>query len=148
MSLNNHMSPGVHTAIEYPDRVAEMRRLGWGLYVSQEADPRPNYNNWFHIGIPYIASARFTLGSAIKKLYVQMKLNENARLAEIHLRGRRELLFQTRPNIIGGSVNSTYTFYKAVIDQPLTIAMRIEFLTGSPRGEVTFFGAGLQIDIA
>ena len=149
--ISNHMAPGVHTAIEFPDRVHHHRRFGWGLYVEQDADRRGVHNNWFHIGVPHIASDRFSAGTGVKKIYVQLQLNENARFAELHLRARTRLLYSTRPNIIGGYVERTFDLSPSsgrfVWSEPFTVAMRIEFLSGTPRGAVTFFGAGLNIII-
>ena len=109
----NHMASGVHTEIEFPDRVSQFRRFGWGLYVEQQADPPGQNNNWFHIGIPYIQSDRREAGGSVRRLFLQMELNENARLAEIHLRGGRRLAFQTSPGIIGQAIDAEFDIPRA-----------------------------------
>lgn len=142
----NYMAPGVHTAIEFPDRVHRVRRFGWGLFVEQGPDPADRRNNWFHIGVPYIPSDRIDAGGSVRRLFAQLELNENARLAEIHLRGGRHLAFRADLNLTDTVVDRTFEISGAGFrNNPFTVCFRIEFLTGSPIGAVTFIGAGLQL---
>jgi hypothetical protein len=145
---NNHFSPGVHTAIEFPERVHWHRRLGWGLEVQQEADPPGRKNNWFHIGVPILMSDRIEAGVGIVKLYYSLALNENARLAEIHIRTGSHLAYQLDRNDIGRTVQETVDLYTAAVWVAPTVCFRIEFLSGEPMGHVTFYSAGLGVNIA
>ncbi len=143
---NNHMASGVHTEIEYPERLSLQRRFGWGLYVEQAADPPERNNNWFHLGIPYIQSDRRLSGGRADILYLQMELNENARLAEIHVLNGGHRTFVTNPNIIGRRIDDEIVIPTSGFSKnPFTVSLRIEFLSGRPIGAVTFYGAGLKI---
>jgi len=143
---DNYMASGVHTEIEFPDRVSRSRRFGWGLFVEQAADAHDRHNNWFHIGIPYIQNDRREGGGSVDRLYLQLELNENARLAEVHLRAGRHLAFRTAPGIVGAVVDTEIPVTGAAFTtNPFTVCMRIEFLSGTPIGSVTFVGAGLKL---
>ncbi len=148
-STYDYMVPGVNTVVEFPERLFFSQRFGWGLYVEQTADPDRRHNNWFHLGVPYIMSDRPTAGCNVSKLYLNIELNENARLAEIHLRAGRHLIWRTEPRLIGTVFSSFYEVPRAGASlDPFIICMRIEFLSGTPVGSVTFVGAGLEVTIA
>jgi len=78
-------------------------------------------------------------------MFLQLELNENARLAEVHLRGGRHLAFATSPGLVGTFADLDLAVTGSFNRNPFTVCMRIEFLSGVPRGHVTFLSAGLQI---
>lgn len=137
----NQFVSGVHTEIERPERATFERRFGWGLEVEQAGGT----DNWFHLGIPFVQSDRLDAGGQADRLFLQLELNENARLAELHLRAGRSLPFQTSPGLVGTFVNLDIPVAAGFNRNAFTICMRIEFLTGTPTGHVTFLAAGLHI---
>ena len=120
----------------------------FGLEVEQASGNAAPTQNWFHIGVTHEQSDRREAGGQIRAIYLNLELNENARLAEIHLREGRRLVKQLSPAITGRTIDQDFDvsgIRRGVVRWPLTVALSIQFLTGSPIGKVTFLGAGLTL---
>nr|WP_321248038.1 hypothetical protein [uncultured Psychroserpens sp.] len=158
-----HLASGVHTEIQHPEKTSFIGRFGWGLQVDQQSTSHELTSNWFHIGVPYIQSDNsYGTGTLVRKLHLNLELNENARLAIIRLREGRNMRHEFRPNIVGRHVKQDFIIIPdgeanvhhwhggflerhPFLHQPLTIEIYIEFLTGTPAGSVTFLGGGLDV---
>jgi hypothetical protein len=146
-------APGVLTQIEFPGRVAHSGRFGWGLEVEQNADGSPHQNNWFHIGLPCRSRNHYKAGTIVQAFVLRAHVNENARIAELHLRDGPHVIAALGVSFIDrevnhefvGPVTSPYWIAFASGASGVNLCVRVEFLTGSPRGKVTFFGAGIRL---
>lgn len=146
-------SPGVHTQIEFPERVAFQRRPGWGLEVEQELDPPGRLNNWFHIPLPARSRNAYRSGTIVEAFMLRMRVNENARIAELHLRDGPEVITALGTRFLDTEVNQEFRgpaaapFWIAFGSNAsgLNLCIRVEFLSGSPRGRAVFLGAGVRL---
>jgi hypothetical protein len=144
---------GVSTQIEFPERVAFHRRFGWGLEVEQEQDTIRRQNNWFHICLPCRSRNHYEGGTIVEAFMLRMRVNENARIAELHLRDGPHLIHARGVNIVDQDIlqefaNPTAPPYWIAFPagaSGVTLCVRVEFLSGSPRGRATFYGAGIRL---
>lgn len=148
-----YWSPGVLTQIENPHRVAFKKYWGWGLEVSQLADKARGADNWFHIGIPCRSRTHFRGGTIVEKFILRAEVNENARIKTIHLRDGRKLIVEKNVNFIDTDVFAEFTHPSQTAwiafannASGINLCVRVEFLTGTPLGTVTFLGAAVQLD--
>ena len=148
-----YWGPGVSTQIENPARIVNQKRWGWGLVVSQDADKVKNADNWFHIPIPCESRTHYTGGSPVEKFIFRAKVNKNARIKALHLRDGENLIVEKNVNYNNEEVFTEFKVPKkyawmafASNASGITLCVRVEFLAGTPRGEVTFLGAAVQID--
>lgn len=147
-------SPGVSTLIEFPERVTFQRRFGWGLEIEQPPDSVANQNNWFHIPLPCESRRHYLGGQIVDAFMLNMRVNENARIAELHLRDGTHRIARLDVNLVDRTVHREYAGPRSspnwiAFGNPsagLTLCIRVEFLTGSPRGHATFFGAGVRLE--
>jgi hypothetical protein len=152
-STETFWGPGVTTQIEYPERVTLQRRFGWGLEVEQRADPVPGHNNWFHIPLPCRSRNHFRGGTIVEAYMLRMRVNENARVAELHLRDGGHLIDvrsvrfidqEVDQEFIGPASGRRWIAFGAGASG-VTLCVRVEFLSGTPTGHAWFFGAGLRL---
>lgn len=148
-----YWGPGVLTQIENPGRIANQKRWGWGLMVSQNADKVKNADNWFHIPIPCESRTNYKGGSPVEKFVFRAKVNKNARIKALHLRDGEALVVEKNVDYNNEEVFAEFKVPKKyewmafrVNASGITLCIRVEFMAGSPRGEVTFLGAAVQID--
>jgi hypothetical protein len=147
-------SSGVSTQIEFPDRVSFQRYFGWGLEVEQPADSRTNQNNWFHIPLPCESRDWYPGAQVVNSFILRMHVNENARVAELHLRDGLRRLAALPVNFVDqdvsrefpGPTSSPQWLAFGADSAGLTLCIRVEFLTGSPRGRAKFFGAAVRLE--
>lgn len=152
-STETFWGSGVTTQVEYPGRVTFQRRFGWGLEVEQRADPVPRHNNWFHIAVPCRSRNHFRGGTIVEAYMLQMRVNENARVAEIHLRDGAKLIDTRAVGFVDRSIDEEFVgpasprhlIAFGLGASGITLCVRVEFLSGSPTGRATFFGAGIRL---
>jgi hypothetical protein len=143
---------GVSTQVEFPERLTFQRRFGWGLEIEQNADPVARQYNWFHIPIPCRSHNHYVGGTIVSRFMLRMRVNENARIAELHLRDGPNVIHARAMNIIDRDVHEEfvgpsgpYWIAFGLGASGVGLSIRVEFLTGTPRGHVTFFGAGITL---
>jgi len=140
---------GVNTIVERPEHVQLIRHTGLGTIVEQDEDP-PGRNNWFHLPIPSAAIIRGDHAS-VSRFTLEVWMNENVRLAEIHVRMGEIKIAENTPNLVGQDQNTQVHFRvlygeRFQVDGGLTLCARVEFLSGSPRGRIVFRGAGAKFE--
>lgn len=152
-NLRTFWSPGVSTLIEFPERVSFQRRFGWGLEVEQRADSIEDQNNWFHIPLPCESRTHYRGGQTVDAFMLHMRVNENARVAELHLRDGPQVIADLDVNFVDqtidrefrGPPSPSHWVAFGANSAGLTLCIRVEFLSGSPRGHATFFGAAVRL---
>jgi hypothetical protein len=146
-------SSGVSTQIEFPERLSFQRRYGWGLEVEQPPDAAARQNNWFHIPLPCESRDWYLGAQTVDAFMLRMHVNENARVAELHLRDGVARIASLDTNLVDREIAQEFLGPNT---QPLwnvfgstwaglTLCVRVEFLTGTPRGHVKFYGAGVRL---
>ncbi len=147
--------PGVLTQIENPGRIVHQKRWGWGLQVSQDADKAKGADNWFHIPIPCESRTHYTGGTPVEKFIFRAKVNKNARIRALHLRDGENIIVEKNVNYNNQEVTAEFKVPKkygwiafANNASGITLCVRVEFMAGLPRGEVTFLGAAVKVDPA
>jgi len=147
MSRYHFFTHGTSVQVEYPKRVEYLRRAGFYTKITQNAGT----DNWFHFAIP-TPTKHDNNDMEHYDVYLRAWVNENARVADVHVwDGNR------RVQNFGGSgepkgtpplpfVNQVIDWYGNIPDQKvkygLVVCVHVEFLTGAPKGEVHFIGAG------
>lgn len=147
MSRYNFFTHGTSVQVEYPQRVKYIRRAGHYTQVRQAADTW----NWFHFAIP-TSTVHDNDTMVHWDVYLKAWVNENARIANVHVwDGDRRVQNFGGPKEPKGTpplpfVNQTVDWYGDIPNQKvkhgLVVCVRVEFLTGTPVGEVRFMGAG------
>jgi hypothetical protein len=151
---------GVGTIVEFPERVALLRHAGWGTLVEQQADPEDRNNNWFHLVLhtPHILaesdSSRRDSGllpAWAGVFRIVADLNENAVIKHLHIRYGENLLYSEEVDLRGPHVNHLidarephgdgHRWPIVGPDAGLELSVRVEFLDGTPRGQIIFRGA-------
>jgi len=138
---------GANTIVERPERTQFIRHTGLGTIIEQDEDP-PGRNNWFHLPIPTPAIIRGDHGS-VSRFTLEVWMNENVRLSEIHVRMGRSKIADETPNLVGQDEDTKVHFgvshgERFQVNAGLSLCARIEFLSGSPRGRIVFRGAGAR----
>lgn len=136
---------GVNTIVEYPEHARIIRHAGWGTLVEQDADP-PGRNNWFHLPIPTPTIIKGDHG-ALDWLALKVWMNENVRIAQIHVRMGDLKIIDESPGWVGQdrdteeriSFNGDSVLYT---NAAINLCTKVEFLSGTPRGRIIFRGAG------
>ena len=138
---------GTSVHVEYPDRVRSIHRMGSCTRVRQDAntqDPDKS-NNWFHFAIP---TPTILDDDQVDHtdVYLRAKVNENAKVDVVHVweGGERLERFDGL-----GIVNQHFDFERSITTRRgprggLMICAYVKFLTGRPRPEVWFNGAGAR----
>lgn len=136
---------GVNVVVEFPDKIGIIRRAGWGTLVSQPAKTW----NWFHVAIPTANQLDGTETVKHESAFVKVRLNENARITKVHVWvGNRRVIAQEGLDLRGPDVfHQVELAHDQVRDLQgrwagMVICVFVEFLTGTPAGEVVFEGAG------
>jgi hypothetical protein len=138
---------GIATITESPE-LAQLveRRTSLGTAVEQNA----NTEAWFHIPLTTPTVMQEDTEIYLRRIGLRAKVNENARVARIHVRRGTDRIVSLDVNYVGTTIEATYD----VADQRmgnnnssqagLAMSILVEFLTGTPRGRVEFQGAGAQ----
>lgn len=139
----DYWTHGVATILEYPERAKLVRHSGYGTSVEQEAKTK----GWFHIPIPTPSVLEGDTTIGIKTFALVAKVNENAKVDRLHLRRGKDLIFDKEVSFIGTAINQAFSDFLATTStgstgNAVTLCVHVEFLTGSPRGRVEFYGAG------
>jgi hypothetical protein len=128
---------GVNTAVEFPSRAAEIRRAGWGTLVRQPA----NTDNWFHIALP-TAKVVNNESALMREIHLKAEVNENARIDMIHCRDDGKLAFSRAVSFTDRVVDQVFQSADFPMSGGLALCIHIDFLTGTPMGQVIFRSAG------
>ena len=83
---------GANTIVEFPHRVTRLQHAGWGTYIEQASDPEGRRNNWFHLPIPTPTYLDGTSNVSLWYIRLRAQVNENARIAELHIRDGQTLI--------------------------------------------------------
>ena len=153
---------GVAVIIEFPERVALLKRAGWGTLVEQAPDPPGLGNNWFHFALhtPTILAERFydaipslLLPAHEGSIRIVADANVNARISEVHLRMGDRIIFNRTVDLRGPRIDYSADIWERGTprrwptsgpEAGLALCLRVEFGNGSPRGQITFRSAGVK----
>ena len=132
---------GTSIQVKLPDLVRIIRRRSVGTMVSQDAETA----NWFYFAIQtptILDDARVDHTD----VYLSGGVNENAKVDRVHVWEGSERL--ERFNLLG-LVNRHFDFERSITTRRgprggLMICAYVKFLTGRPRPEVWFNGAGAR----
>lgn len=133
---------GVNTIVEFPERASLIQHAGWGTLVQQSANAeRPD--NWFHIAIPSPTILDDDETVFLSYADLRAEVNENARIDRVHFRENEALVHDESISLTAQVVNQRFDLGKR-IRGGVVIAVHVDFLTGSPIGEIKFRGAGAR----
>jgi hypothetical protein len=159
MTERNFWTHGVNTIVEFPERVSLLQHAGWGTLIRQPTDPPGRHNNWFHLPLHTPGSIvgrargdRLDLYNALFG-YARLKanLNENATIRELHIRAGQRLIYVESVELRGPNVDRQVDARTPIRggfrlhdinDDGLELSIRVEFLSGTPEGQIIFYGAG------
>lgn len=161
---------GVSSIVEYPNRVHSLRYAGYGLIIQHPSNG--NSQNWLHL--PLFSPTKLPFGAwddpqisgniwqtvwnevTINMIKFKGKLNEYARIREIHLRMGEQLIFNQSLDLRGPIVDYSFTPRRLgaptfpvglnviQITEPLVLCLRIEFSQGAI-GQAQLIGAGVLV---
>jgi hypothetical protein len=137
---------GIATILESPQRAKLVQhRSDIGTLVQQIGDT----DGWFHIPIPTPSNLEGDATTFIVGFYLSVKVNDNAKIDVIHLRRGRDLIFSQKVSFVGTTINQIFDILpdeSTSIGKPsgsgITVSIHVQFLTGTPIGQVEFSGAG------
>jgi hypothetical protein len=136
---------GVATILESPELARVVQHRGdIGTVVEQEG----NTSGWFHIPIPTPTFLPVPVGDArnhVLSFTLVGKVNDNAKVDIIHVRRGKDLIFGQSVSLVGKDLNEVVsTAIGASLRGGITLCVHVQFLTGTPRGRVEFYGAGAK----
>lgn len=162
----NFWTHGVNTIVEFPDRASRIVHTGLGTVVEQ-AESRPDQeNNWFHLPLQapsWIPVQHWTERSdgthasdghggveraQLVGVRFRASLNENATIRQFHVRAGDQLIQNEPVDLRGPTVDYDITISNPVFGylhtqfNGVVLCVRVVFLSGTPRGQVQFLGAG------
>jgi len=139
MESYSHWVHGVATIVEHPTRAKSIYHWGGGTVVEQEADTY----NWFHLAIP-TPTTEGSKAVFLEFVHVRGHMNENARLAEIHIWDGNKRIHTQTCVITDEPVDDEFKLEENVmVTTGVNCCLKVEFLTGKqPIGKATFYGAG------
>ena len=89
----------------------------------------------------------------MEKFIFRAKVNKNARIRALHLRDGEHIIVEKNVNYINEEVSAEFKVPKKNAwiafgshASGITLCVRVEFMAGLPRGEVTFLGAAVKVD--
>ena len=131
---------GVATILESPELARLVLHRGFGTLVEQEA----NTEAWFHIPIPSPTIFGDHDRVYLERVGLRAKMNENARVNVIHVRIGQDLAFARNVSFTDRSIAETFNLGRGprVSGAGVTMCVHVQFLTGPPRGQIEFHGAG------
>lgn len=141
----DYWNHGVATILERPDLAKKVQhRTDIGTLVEQDA----NTDGWFHIPIPTpsVLGDDTTINFMLFALVATV--NENAKIDQIHVRRGKDLVFSKSVSFVGTTVNQVFdnpdfsTSIGGSTGNGVALSVHVQFLTGTPRGQVQFHGAG------
>jgi Family of unknown function (DUF6623) len=138
---------GVATVLQSPELAKLVQHRGdLGTVVEQDG----NTSAWFHLPIPTPSVLEGDTTTNVRLFALVAKVNENARVSAIHIRRGKDLIFSKSYSLIGTTINQVFdipdvsTSIGASSGAGIVICVKVEFLTGGPRGRVEFYGAGVM----
>lgn len=140
MARYDFWTHGVNTIVEYPDQTQLIRHTGWGTLIRQSADT----NNWFHIAIPSPTFLEDDGSVFLQYIRLRAEVNENARIDLIHLRVDGTLIYSENVMLTDQIVDRQFDNPNRELQGGLVVAVHVQFLTGSPTGQIIFRGAGAR----
>ena len=131
---------GVATILESPERAKLVVHNGLGTTVEQDAGT----NAWFHIPIPTPNMLESDSTIYLRKIALAVKVNENAKVDMVHVRRGPSLIVNQPTSFIGTTVNWEFDNPDAStsVAAGVTLCVHVQFLSGTPRGRIDFYGAG------
>jgi len=142
MKFYDHWGHGVAVFVEYPERTHSVRHRGNGTLITQQEDPEGLKNNWFHLPIP-TPTTQSDQPIYLHYIHLRAETNENARIAEAHIRMDNALIHTQNCNWVGQCVDEQFKLPEVrKVTGAINLCIRVEFLSGEPLGIVHFFGAG------
>lgn len=138
MESYDHWVHGVATIVEAPSKVKQIVHWGGNTWVDQEAKTY----NWFHLAIP---TPTFMGGKNVFLEYVHVHalMNENARLAEVHIWNGANRIHTQTCVFTDEEVNEKFKLEEIVkVSRGINCCLKVEFLTGDKLGRASFYGAG------
>jgi hypothetical protein len=128
-----------------PDQI--VRRLAWGTRVCQPG----NTSNWFHFAITTPTQIDGETSIGLVAAYVKATVNPNARITSIHVHvGGREVVQKNGLDLRGPAIDYQLDLPLQLVRDAagtgggLVVSVGVEFLTGTPVGEITFTGAAAR----
>ncbi len=143
---------GVATVVEYPQSAKLIQHRGdLGTVVEQEAGTY----GWFHI--PLTTPNQMDGDEVeLKSFWLDVNLNENAKMTRIDLRYGQECIYRLEDlSVMGLLFGQGISLPEPVkvsngggsyFGYGLTLCLRIEFLSGEPRGRVEFYSAAAHFE--
>lgn len=131
---------GADTIVEFPEQTQLIRHTGWGTLIRQPA----NTNNWFHIAIPTPTVLEDDISVFLQYVRLRAEVNENARIDLIHFRDGGNLIYSENVMLTDQIVDRQFDNPNQQMGGGLVIAVHVQFLTGSPIGQIIFRGAGAR----
>ncbi|MCI0470328.1 MAG: hypothetical protein L0Y73_01570 [Candidatus Aminicenantes bacterium] len=156
----NFWTHGVDTIIEYPERAQRIQHAGWGTLVEQYSG---DGDNWFHFPLHSPTQVTAYASSSSRREYVsrtallggarfKARLNNNARIIELHVRAGEQIVRANLVNIPGARDVDEWIDVRTpdglshrlyLVEQVgLVLCVRVEFSGIDSVGQVIFFGAG------
>lgn len=151
MSRFDFWTHGVATIVESPLKAQLIEhRAHIGTVVEQNGDT----NGWFHIPIPTPTTINNYMNVKIILIGLIAKVNKNARIDELHLYCGSDRIWQSAPNL--NLTNKTvseifdppdFNTLKGTLGPGIVLSIFVNFLPGTPRGRVEFYGAGAAFSL-
>jgi hypothetical protein len=134
---------GVATILESPQLARRVEHMGnIGTAVEQDANTRA----WFHIPITTPTVLEDDTSIFLRRFGLKATVNDNAKIDTLHLRSGTSLVWSREVSYVGRTVDETFDVDPDISTggprAGLVLCVRVQFLTGAPRGRVEFHGAG------
>ena len=151
----DYYTNGIATILQSPERAKiNVKATNVGTVVEQDA----NTDAWFHIPLTthtqiadIVNNQQVISRTYVECLFLNAKVNENAKIDSIHLRDGTRLIVNRNVNYIdrniSESLHMTTTEQGQQLSEGLALSIHVRFLTGSPRGRVEFKSAGVRLRI-
>lgn len=148
MGVHNVLSVhGVAAIVETPALARLLEHRGdLGTVVEQDGGT----GGWFHIAVTTLGyrpdnSPTFRT-TKVNTLYLNGRVNDNAKIDRVHLRMGTQKVFEQTLNIIGRDFSEEIVpqFLGGPTSVGLAVCVHVQFLTGTPRGRFEFHSAALR----
>jgi hypothetical protein len=132
---------GSSVQVEYPQVVKFIRRTGYGTVVRQSEKT----SNWFHFAIPTPTTIDDDYTVKHYDVFLKGIVNENAKIAKVHVwDGDSRRYKNDNLSIIGKKFDEKFNIPDNEVNRGLVVCVFVEFLSGTPMGEVRFISAGAK----
>ena len=138
MSRYDYWVHGVSTFVEWPELATKITHAGFGTVVTQPAST----SNWFHLPVPTPTVIDDEEKVGLRVVAFQAHTNENAHIKDWHLYMGEKLVGTRAGDWTGENIYQSWEVGNWALSGGLNLCFRVEFLDGTPGGEVTFRGAG------